>query len=863
MSLSTGQSLGPYTILAPLGSGGMGEVYRARDARLNRDVAIKVIPPGVAGNPEALARFERESHAIAALSHPNILTIFDVGHSDGHPFAVMELLEGETLRARLTGGPLPVRKAVEIAAQIARGLAAAHDRQIAHRDLKPDNVFLTPTGGVKILDFGLARDTSASSDLTRLESPTMGPATTPGTVLGTVGYMAPEQVRGEPADHRSDLFALGCVLYEMLTGQRAFTRETAAETMSAILREDPPDPSTLNVTVPPGVLRALRRCLEKRPQERFESARDLAFALESAVDSSSASGSAPIVRGRDRRRLTGVVAAVALGAVIGFTAARAIYRAAAAPGSPLEARFRQLTFDKGTIRDGRFTPDGQSIIYGAAWNGQPLRLFMARADSPESAPLSLPAARLLSVSKTGELAISLDHTFEGWMGEGTLARSSLLGSAPRVMAEHVREADWTPDGADLAVVRRAEGFERLEFPLGNVLYQTSGYISDIRFSPSGDHIAFADHPVYSDDAGAIAIVDKQGRRAILSDGWVSIHGIAWSKDGSEIWFGGTKGAAINSDGIFAVTPSGRLRTVTAGPTRYKVLDIAADGRVLVGRDRDDRVVEALLAGSETPIDLSDKVRDASLATWVANDGSSALITDLSTAPYQTYLFKVGGSPVRLGTGQPTSMSPDGRWVLAVPVDGHPLLLHPTGPGASRTLPDPENVVFNNAGWLDASHVVAFGQKAGEHPQGYIQDISSGPPRRFTAAGTEVNVPTWWTLPISPDGTRVVVKDDHDSAVIYPVGGGAPTPVPHLNPGDLVVQWSPDGHGLLVAHHDGVSWVVEQLDLSSGRRRPAVTIRPHDASGLRLSVFGISRDAKYYVHAYARLLSDLYVVDGLK
>jgi hypothetical protein len=839
----------------------MGEVYRARDARLNRDVAIKVVPSSVANNPEALARFERESHAIAALSHPNILTIFDVGTSNGHPYAVMELLEGESLRARIAGGPLPVRKAVDIAAQIARGLAAAHDKQIAHRDLKPDNVFLTPTGGVKILDFGLARDTSAASDLTRLESATMAPATTPGTVLGTVGYMAPEQVRGEPADHRSDLFALGCVLYEMLTGKRAYKRETAAETMSAILREDPPDPSTVNVTVPPGVLRALRRCLEKRPQERFESARDLAFALESAVDSSSTSGPAALMPSRDRRWLVGGMAAVALGALLGFAGARFISRPPAASGPPPQAQFRQLTFDKGTIRDGRFTPDGQSIVYGAAWNGQPLKLFLVRSDSPESAPLSLPDARLLAVSKTGELAISLGHTFEGWMGEGTLARSSLLGSAPRIVAEHVREADWTPDGGDLAVVRRAEGFERLEFPLGTVLYQTSGYISDIRFSPSGDRIAFADHPVYSDDAGTVAVVDKAGHRSGLSSGWTSIHGLAWTGDGSEIWFGATRGVAVNPDGVFAVTPTGQLRTVTAGATRYKVLDIAADGRVLIGHDRDVRVVEALLAGSSTPVDLS--VRAAPLATWVADDGRSALITDLSTAAYQTYLFKAGGPPVRLGAGAPTALSPDGRWALAVPVDGHPLFLHPTGPGASRTLTDPDNIVFNNAGWLDPNHVIAFGQKTGERSQGYIQDINGGPPRRFTPEGAAVNVPTWWTLPISPDGTRVVVKDDQGSAVIYPVAGGAPTPVPHLNPGDVVVQWSPDGHGLLLAHREGLPWVVERLDLVSGRRTRAVTIRAHDAAGLRLSVFGISRDAKYYVHTYARLLSDLFVVDGLK
>jgi hypothetical protein len=252
-----------------------------------------------------------------------------------------------------------------------------------------------------------------------------------------------------------------------------------------------------------------------------------------------------------------------------------------------------------------------------------------------------------------------------------------------------------------------------------------------------------------------------------------------------------------------------------------------------------------------------------MATWVADDGRRALIADLSTAPYETYLLHVGDPPVRLGTGQPTSLSPDGRWALAVPVDGHPLFLHPTGPGASRTLPDPENIVFNNAGWLDASHVIAFGQKTGERSQGYVQDINDGPPRRFTPAGTEIAVPTWWSLPISPDGTRVVVRDNHGSAVIYAVAGGAPTPVPHLNPGEIVVQWSADGHGLLVAHREGLPWAVERMDLASGRRTPAATIRAHDAAGLRLSVFGISRDAKYYVHTYARLLSDLFVVDALK
>ena len=774
----------------------------------------------------------------------------------------MELLEGETLGARIAHGPMPVRKAVDIAAQIARGLAAAHDKQIAHRDLKPENVFLTPTGGVKILDFGLARSTAEQSELTRVESPTMAPATTPGTVLGTVGYMSPEQVRGEPTDRRTDVFSLGCVLYEMLTGQRAYRRDTAAETMSAILRDDPPDPGTLNVNVPPAVLRTLRRCLEKRPQERFESARDLAFALESSVDSSSTSAGTALPPVRDRRWLGAATVALVLGTIIGVAGARVMRIGSIAALDPAAAQFRRLTFDKGTIRDGRFTPDGQSIIYGAAWNGQPLKIFMARADSPESAPLSLPDARLLSISKTGELAISLGHTYDGWVGEGTLARTSMLGSAPRVMVEHVREADWNPDGSDLAVVRRMAGFERLEYPVGKVLYQTSGFISHIRFSPTGDRIAFADHPVYADDAGAVAMVDLEGHRTVLAEGWLSVHGLAWTRDGSEIWFGGTKGAAVSGDGVYSVTPTGRLRAVLVGPTRYKVLDIASDGRVLIGHEREERVVEALMAGSAVPIDVG--LRSSSSSLWISEGGTSVLITEQSTSSYEAYLLKAGATtPVHLGSGMPTAVSPDGRWALGLPVEGYPIFVHPTGPGESRMLPNPDQIVYNLVGWQDATRVVGFGQKSGERSRGYVQDINGGPPRPFTPEGVTATLVRWWALPIAPDGKRVVGADEHATPMIYSIDGAAPAPIPELAAGDVPVQWTPDGRGLIVAHGEGLPWVVERLDLSTGTRTPATTIRAHDPAGLRQSMLAISRDAKYYVHSYSRLLSDLLVVNGLK
>ena len=286
MTLSTGTRLGPYEILAPLGAGGMGEVYRARDTRLGREVAVKVLPAHRAQDPDALARLEREAQAVAALSHPNILAIHDLGTDQGVFFVVTELLEGETLRNRLASSPLPWRKAVEIGAAIADGLAGAHLKGVIHRDLKPDNIFVTRDGRVKILDFGLARLTPMISQQDQTSAPTTPPQTEPGILMGTVGYMSPEQARGSSADSRSDVFSLGCVLYEMLTGRRAFFRPTAPETLTAILNEDPPDVSGSGKQVPAGLSRLLRRCLEKNPEERLQAARDLAFDLRSILSDS-------------------------------------------------------------------------------------------------------------------------------------------------------------------------------------------------------------------------------------------------------------------------------------------------------------------------------------------------------------------------------------------------------------------------------------------------------------------------------------------------------------------------------------------------------------------------------------------------
>src|SRR6516165_366393 len=287
MSLAAGTILGQYEIRSPLGAGGMGEVYRAHDTRLDRDVAIKVLPEYLTSDPERLRRFEQEARATAALNHPNILAVFEMDTHGSVSYLVEELLDGETLRERLRRGRIPLRKAIEYGVQIAHGLAAAHDRGIVHRDLKPENLFLTKEGRVKILDFGLAK-LGASKEASGQE-PTVIQQTSPGTVMGTVGYMSPEQVRGKDADYRSDIFALGTILYEMVTGKQSFRKSTSAETMTAILNEEPPSISQITPTSPPGLQRIVHRCLEKDPEQRFHSSHDLAFALEALSDSSAGS----------------------------------------------------------------------------------------------------------------------------------------------------------------------------------------------------------------------------------------------------------------------------------------------------------------------------------------------------------------------------------------------------------------------------------------------------------------------------------------------------------------------------------------------------------------------------------------------
>lgn len=364
MPVSPGTKLGSYEIVSPLGAGGMGEVYRARDVSLGRDVAVKVLHIGSTHDPDRLRRFRQEAQSAASLNHPNILAIYFVGEQDGAPFIVSELLEGESLRERLRRGPLPLRKSLDYALQMVDGLAAAHEKGIVHRDLKPENVFLTKDGHAKILDFGLVKLLPAENAPAEADGPTLTEGSAPGVILGTVGYMSPEQVRGQTLDTRSDIFSFGVILYEMLSGKNVFLRSTPADTMSALLREDVPELSTSSSTVSPGLDSVVRRCLEKEPADRFQSVRDLGFALQ-AVSGGGTSASAaglPLKRKVPVARM--VLAATTLIAILAAYFAGQ-YRGR--PASPSQPLFRQLTFRQGTIRNARFAPDEKTIIYGAVW----------------------------------------------------------------------------------------------------------------------------------------------------------------------------------------------------------------------------------------------------------------------------------------------------------------------------------------------------------------------------------------------------------------------------------------------------------------------------------------------------------------
>lgn len=853
MELSPGTRLGPYEILARLGSGGMGDVYRARDTRLARDVAVKVLPQQA--EPERLVRFEREAQALSAVSHPHLLAIFDVGTHDGAPYLVTELLEGSTLRERIAGSALPQRKALEYARQIARGLAAAHERGIVHRDLKPENVVVSRDGHAKVLDFGLAR-------LAREErAEPADELLTAGRVLGTVGYMSPEQVRGERADARSDIFSFGAILHEMVTGRRAFERETPVETMNAILHDDPPLLRETNAGTPVAVVRLIAHCLEKSPDERFQSARDLAFGLDTVAELTS--GSAPLSTGVPARRRRTLRVGAALGGVLALgLGLGGLLAPHDVPDAPLLTR---LTFRRGTIESARFTSDGQTVVYGAYWDGAPGEVFSARPGSPESRPLGFVGAEILAISPTGEMALSLQRRRVGtFVATGMLARAPLAGGVPREVHEDVQEADWAPDGSALSLVLSGAGRNRLEYPAGKVLYETAGWISHHRISAAGDRLAFLDHPVSGDDGGNVAVVDRSGQYRVLSRGWSSVHGLAWSRSGDEIWFTGTREGSARA--LQAVTLAGKERTVSRMAGTLTLHDVHRDGRLLLSHQVLRREIRVLPRGASQERDLS--WLDYCFPADLSDDGSMLFFAENGEGGgrgYSAYLRRTDGSPaVRLGGGAALALSPDARVVLTgmdYTSDAQRLVLVPTGVGEPRTLPAAEFRTYAASFFPDGGRLLLVGNEAARPARVYEQSVGGGAahPLGPEDAGFALSA-----RPISPDGRWLALRHGDGRQLLHPVDGGAAQPARGLRADDQVIRWSGDGRSLFVYHPGLIPAEVDRVDVSSGARVPWRQLEPADRAGVvAVTPVLLSADGAAYVYGYRRVLSDLYVVDGLR
>jgi predicted Ser/Thr protein kinase len=868
MSLTLGSKLGSYEVLSLLGAGGMGEVYRARDTRLGRVVAIKVLPAERMADENRRRRFVQEARGASALSHPNIVTIYEIESADGIDFIVMEYVPGKTLDTVIPRHGMRLGEVLRIAIPIADAVARAHAAGIVHRDLKPANVMVGSDGTVKVLDFGLAKlvaqeEASSPEHETRTEDGDAGRLSRPGMVAGTAGYMSPEQAAGKKVDGRSDIFSFGAVLYEMVTGRRAFAGNSTAETLAAVLREQPKAPSKLTPGVSRDLEKVILRCLQKDPDRRFQYLADVKVELQEIKEDSDSLPTAAQAPLLTRRPWLVMALAGAVLAVAGFFAGQLRRGTSDLPS------FQRLTFRQGTVWTARFAPDGETIVYSASWQGKPLEVFSTRRGSRESRPLGLPDAKILSISASNEMALLLKPVASAWNTHiGTLARAPLAGGTPREVLEDVQDADWSPSGSDLAVVHWVDGRCRLEFPIGKVLYEpaTPAWISHACVSPRADRVAFIEHPVAGDERGSVAVVDLGGRKRTVAEGVASAMGLYWPARGDDLWVSGWR--LDSPDEIHVLTLSGQERLAARFPGPAPLLDVSRDRRLLLRRVTAWTETWGLGPGETIERDLSE--RNFTFLADLSADGRTFVGADTTgkVGGSSVYVRKTDGSPaVWIGAGDAQALSPDGRWVLTRLVETSPekLVLLPTAAGEARTLESGGVTHYARACWFSNGKGILFvGSESGQlGTRLYVQDLAGGGPRAITSEG--VALPPLGGA-MSPDGRRIVALTENLSPVFYMSDGGDPIPVRGLEAGDLPIGWTSDSRGLFFVRIEELetSAKVYRVDVSTGRQSLWKQITAAQPMGM-VGHYRIlmTPDGKSYVYNYTRHLGDLFLAEGVR
>ncbi|MGD8439870.1 MAG: protein kinase [Holophagae bacterium] len=850
-----GKTLAHFEVTAHLGAGGMGEVWRATDTTLDRDVALKLLPAELVADVERLRRFQREAKIVAGLNHPNIATIYGFETEGETSILVMELVEGLTLAERLRRGPLTIDDAIAVARQVAEALEHAHEKGIIHRDLKPANIMIDDQLNVKVLDFGLAKalDPSASRPPTSLESiadsPTVSVETTrAGSIFGTAAYMAPEQARGKPVDTRADIWAFGCVVYEMLTGSQAFAGETVSDTLAAILRETP-DWDRIPAGTPARIRLLLERCMAKDPRQRIHHVADARLDLDSSE-----------VERPEAPMTTRTPNPWRWIAIAGALATAALSWSLLRPEPPRSAaQFTRLTYERGTITGAAFAPDEHTVIYSACWGDEPSRVYLRRLDSLTALDVDLGDGRVHDASADGRVALIRSPPLSSFAVSselGTLAVADITGGGVREIIGNALACSFGPDGV-LAVSRMLENSGTIEYPPGRVLAEVAGQSYDVAVSPDGSRVAYVDGPVRRDTGGRIAVVGTDGGVRHLTDEWGDINGLAWTPDGRGVVFSGAENGRWL---IRLVTLDGLVEQRIGVPTELRIWDMASDGRLLVatGESRVETWVddaagsrELTLRAGTFPFDLS---RNGRQIVTVVMGGREEL---------EVFSGPSDGSPLaHIGEGYPFAISPDRRWVVGRETGSTTrLTLWPTGPGESRHVP--LEFEASLVRWHpDGASLVAVGSVNGEAQQLWRIDLDTETAEPVSAYPVTVDLAARFYL--SPDGTTAAIRGGNGRVELLPLDGGEPWPVPGMLDGDALAGWGLDGW-LFIAERSAESRGhvrLIRLDPDSGTRETFREIQAHDPSGVEVvGAVQVASDGSTVAYAIFRDLASVYVVEN--